>query len=79
MLKLLLPTLAIVACALLFMAVNIIVRKGGTFRMQHIGQNKKLRRHGIHCVQSMDAIARKAVPHRVAKMEKGDISDEQQQ
>ena len=40
--------------------------------MQHVGQNKKLRQHGIHCVQSMDAIARKADPHRVAKMEKGD-------
>ena len=53
------------------MAVNIILRKGGTFRMQHIGQNKKLRRHGIPCVQSMDAIARKAAPHHVAKKEKG--------
>ena len=61
------------------MAVNIILRKGGTFRMQHIGQNKKLRRHGIHCVQSMDAIAREADPHHVAKMEKGakDSTDKQ--
>ncbi len=71
MLKLMLLTLAFVAAALIFMAVGVLLRKDHSFRMQHVGQNKKLRENGIHCVQSMDAIDRKADPHRVAKAERG--------
>ncbi|MBQ8051458.1 MAG: hypothetical protein IJ197_07795 [Bacteroidaceae bacterium] len=57
MLKLMLIVLAIVAVAMLLLTVNIWLR-GGEFRSQHIGQNKEMRRRGIHCVQSMDRMER---------------------
>ena len=50
--------LAIVAISMLLLTVNIWLR-GGEFRSQHIGQSKEMRRRGIHCVQSMDAMERK--------------------
>ncbi len=71
MLKLMLITAAIVAIAMLFLAIGVLLRSDHSFRMQHVGQNKKLRENGIHCVQSMDAVDRKADPHRVVKAERG--------
>ncbi|MBP1531555.1 MAG: hypothetical protein ILA39_05455 [Bacteroidaceae bacterium] len=58
MLKLALIIMAIVAVSMLLLTVNIWLR-GGEFRSQHIGQSKEMRRRGIHCVQSMDAMERK--------------------
>ncbi|MBO4613076.1 MAG: hypothetical protein J5671_07920 [Bacteroidaceae bacterium] len=58
MMKLMLIVLAIVAISMLLLTVNIWLR-GGEFRSQHIGQSKEMRRRGIHCVQSMDAMERK--------------------
>lgn len=58
MLKLMLIVLAIVAVCVLLLTVNLWLR-GGEFRSQHIGQNREMRRRGIHCVQSMDTIERK--------------------
>lgn len=59
MLKLALITLALVAVAVLLLSVNIWLR-GGTFRSHHIGHSPEMKRRGIHCVQSMDAMERKA-------------------
>ncbi len=71
--KLALITVAILALAMIFLAINIILHKGkGEFRSQHVGQNPKLRENGIHCVQSMDARDRKADPHAVVKRERGE-------
>ena len=50
--------LAVVAVSVLLLTVNIWLR-GGEFRSQHIGQSAEMRRRGIHCVQSMDAMERK--------------------
>lgn len=58
MLKLMLIVLAVVAVSMLLLTVNIWLR-GGEFRSQHIGQSKEMRRRGIHCVQSMDAMERR--------------------
>ena len=58
MLKLTLIVLVIVAVSMLLLTVNIWLR-GGEFRSQHIGQSKEMRRRGIHCVQSMDAMERR--------------------
>lgn len=58
MMKLVLIVLAIVAISMLLLTVNIWLR-GGEFRSQHIGQSIEMRRRGIHCVQSMDAMERK--------------------
>ncbi|MDE5788609.1 MAG: hypothetical protein K2J96_02255 [Bacteroidaceae bacterium] len=58
MMKLMLIVLAIVAVSMLLLTVNIWLR-GGDFRSRHIGQSREMRRRGIHCVQSMDAMERK--------------------
>lgn len=47
-------TLAIVGIALLFMCVRILLKHGGRFHAQHIGQSPAMRKRGITCVQSMD-------------------------
>ena len=59
MLKLMLIVLALIAVSMLLLTVNIWLR-GGEFRSQHIGQSKEMRRRGIHCVQSMDAMERQS-------------------
>ena len=59
MLKLALIALALVAVGMLLLTVNLWLR-GGSFRSHHIGQSREMRRRGIHCVQSMDAMERKA-------------------
>ncbi len=56
MAKLFLATLAIVAISLVFFAVRIILKKGGKFHSEHIGQSKAMRERGIHCAQSTDKI-----------------------
>lgn len=70
MLKLALIVTGIVALSVLFLCVNILLR-GGKFRSLHIGQSPDMRRHGIHCVQSMDAIERRKDPHAAVKRERG--------
>ena len=57
---------AIVAVSMLLLTVNIWLRDG-EFRSQHIGQSVEMRRRGIHCVQSMDAMERKAQRERSEK------------
>lgn len=56
MVKTFLAILPILGIAFLFLAVRILLKKGGTFHSQHIGQSKAMRERGIHCVQSMDRI-----------------------
>ena len=66
MLKTMLLILAIVAVAMLLLTVNIWLR-GGEFRSQHIGQSPEMRRRGIHCVQSMDAMERREKKTKIKK------------
>ena len=72
MLKLVLIIAAILAVCMLLLTVNIWLR-GGEFRSQHIGQSKEMRRRGIHCVQSMDAMERKEHKELLTKVIKNDI------
>lgn len=65
MLKLALITGGFVAVAVLLLCVKILIVPGGKFGSQHIGGSAEMRRRGIHCVQSMDAMERKANPHKV--------------
>ena len=69
MLKLTLIIVAILAVAMLLLTVNIWLR-GGEFRSQHIGQNPEMRRRGIHCVQSMDAMERRELREKKERREK---------
>ena len=72
MLKLVLIIAAILAVCMLLLTVNIWLR-GGEFRSQHIGQSKEMRRRGIHCVQSMDAMERKKHKELLTKVIKNNI------
>lgn len=67
MLKLALITGGFVAVAVLLLCVKILIVPGGKFGSQHIGGSAEMRRRGIHCVQSMDAMERKANPHKVSE------------
>ncbi|MBR4757527.1 MAG: hypothetical protein IK084_01825 [Bacteroidaceae bacterium] len=66
MLKLTIIVLVIVAIAVALLTVNIWLR-GGEFRSQHIGQSKEMRKRGIHCVQSMDAMERRKSKQKKVK------------
>lgn len=59
MLKVGLLCLGIIAIAMLFLCVGILFGRRHTFRSQHIGQSSAMRKRGIHCVQSMDAMERR--------------------
>ena len=70
MLKLSLLTLGIVAIALILLCIKMILVPNATFGSSHIGGSKEMRKRGIHCVQSMDAIERRDNPHRVKEKER---------
>ena len=47
---------ALVAIAMLGLATQILLRKGGKFPNTHVGGNKFLQKQGIHCYQSQDKL-----------------------
>ncbi|MCQ2204005.1 MAG: hypothetical protein MJZ15_06145 [Bacteroidales bacterium] len=51
-----LAILPLIGIAVLFLAIRVLLKKGGTFHSQHIGQSKAMRQRGIHCVQAQDKI-----------------------
>lgn len=65
MLKLILLTLVICAISMAFLSVGVLFRKDGKFRSLHIGQSPEMRKKGIHCVQSMDAMMRREKRNKV--------------
>lgn len=67
MIKILIPTLVIVAVALVLLSVGIIVK--GRFVNSHVSGNRALRRKGIHCAQQQDREARASNPHAVKERE----------
>ncbi len=54
MLKILLPTLAIVAIAIVFLSIKLLLKKNGRFPNTHVSGSKAMRDRGINCVQSQD-------------------------
>ncbi|MCF0182941.1 MAG: hypothetical protein HUK01_01220 [Bacteroidaceae bacterium] len=58
MLETVLVSIVLLAIAMLLLCVRILLKKGGRFRAQHIGQSRAMRERGIACVQSMDATER---------------------
>lgn len=38
----------------LLLCVGVILRKDHTFRSQHIHQNERMKKDGIHCATSLD-------------------------
>lgn len=65
MLELTLLVAGFLALALLLLCVKIILVPKGRFGASHIGASRAMRKKGIHCVESMDAIERRANPRRV--------------
>jgi hypothetical protein len=63
---------ALVSIALLGLATQILLKKGGKFPNTHVGGNRHLKRQGIHCYQTQDKIeqrnARKEVDYKEVKI-----------
>lgn len=67
MLKTVLFTLIIVAISVAFLAVKLLVKKHGRFPNTHVGHSPAMRKRGITCVQTMDAMERTENPHRISE------------
>lgn len=71
-LKVILLAVALVSIALLGLATQILLKKGGKFPNTHVGGNKHLKRQGVHCYQTQDKIeqrnARKEVDFKEVKI-----------
>ena len=52
-------TVLIIAIAVIFMAVKVILRKNGSFASQHIHDSKAMKQRGINCVMEQDREMRK--------------------
>lgn len=70
MLKVVLVTLIIVGASMALLAIKMIVKKNGRFPNTHVGHSAAMRKRGITCVQSMDAMERKENPHRISERRK---------
>ena len=57
--KVILLAVALVSIALLGLATQILLKKGGKFPNTHVGGNKHLNRQGVHCYQTQDKIEQK--------------------
>lgn len=65
MLELSIIAVAFVAISVFLLCIKLILVPGSKFGGIHISESKELRKRGIHCVQSMDAMARRENKHRV--------------
>ena len=55
----LLYVIGLVGAAILLLSVGVIFRKDHRFRSEHIGENERMRKDGIHCATSQDREERK--------------------
>lgn len=58
MLATLILTLIIVAVAVIFLSVKVLLKPKGEFSSQHVSDNAALRKQKIHCVMKQDKEAR---------------------
>lgn len=54
-----------VGVAILLMCVRILMKKGGTFHSEDVGQSKAMRERGIGCARSQDRQAQLGNPRRI--------------
>ena len=66
--KVILFSLIIVAFSVIFMAVQIILKKHGRFPKTHVSSSKAMRKRGITCVQSQDRMARTENTHAIKEI-----------
>ena len=67
MVETMLLTLAIVAIAVFFLSVKVLLKPKGKFSSQHVSDNPALRKQGIHCVMKQDKEAREAKKFKLNK------------
>ncbi len=60
-LKLLLPAILIVAVALFFLGIRMLIRKNGKFPETEVGRNKEMRKLGIHCAKAEEIKCRRDI------------------
>ena len=51
--------IGLVAGAMMLLSVGVILRKDHSFRSQHIHENERMRKDGIHCATAEDKIMRR--------------------
>lgn len=59
MTKDLLITIVIIAVGFILLCVRVILKKDGKFSSEHISENKRMRKDGIHCATSQDRETRR--------------------
>jgi len=65
MIKIILLSVALVAIALLGLATQMLLKKGGKFPNTHVGGNSHLKKQGVHCYQTQDRIEQSKVRKEV--------------
>ena len=60
MTKIFLIVALLLGIAVALLAINIILRKNGTFRSQDIGASKAMRDRGIHCYRTQDKLEQRS-------------------
>lgn len=58
MIETLLFTTLIIAIAMFFLCIKVLLKKNGSFSSQHIHDSQAMRDRGIHCVMDQDREAR---------------------
>lgn len=56
LLKVVLPAVVILGLAMLGLALNMIIKKGGKFPNTHVSGNKHLKRNKVYCSQTQDRV-----------------------
>jgi len=64
-LKIILLAVALVSIAMLGLATQILLKRGGKFPNTHVGGNKYLKKQGIACAQTQDKMERAKVKQKV--------------
>ena len=64
-LKIILLAVALVSIAMLGLATQILLKRGGKFPNTHVGGNKHLKKQGIVCAQTQDKMERAKVKQKV--------------
>lgn len=63
--KALVISIILLGLAIAGMCVRILVKKGGTFHSQDVGQSKAMRDRGVGCTRSQDRQAQRGNPLRL--------------
>lgn len=63
--KTILFSLIIVGVSMLFLSIKLLLSRKASFPNTHIGHSPAMRKRGITCVQTMDAMERRENPRKI--------------